>query len=111
VSAGITLGAHTCSHPKLIDIPEEQAQQELNNSKRIIEERLQVPCHHFAATWGHPDKDYDTKVHPQLAQQLGFHSFLTTERGLMRAGDNPYRIRRDALLAYESNAVIKYFLR
>jgi peptidoglycan/xylan/chitin deacetylase (PgdA/CDA1 family) len=40
---GIRFGAHTCTHPDLTTIPARQREEEIRDSRRIIEDQLQIP--------------------------------------------------------------------
>jgi peptidoglycan/xylan/chitin deacetylase (PgdA/CDA1 family) len=46
--AGITIGSHTRSHVLLTSERPERVTQEITESKRVLEENLQRPVHHFA---------------------------------------------------------------
>ena len=110
LQAGMVLGSHTCSHLSLIDSDADEIRRQLSRSKQTIEAKLAVACNHFACPWGIPRKNFLVDRDPQIARDLGYRSFLTTERGpMMRAGD-PYRIRRDHILAVWGNYQLRYFL-
>jgi peptidoglycan/xylan/chitin deacetylase (PgdA/CDA1 family) len=47
IAAGWEIGAHSCTHPILTKIREEEAQKEIANSKAILEEQLQVEVPSF----------------------------------------------------------------
>lgn len=49
---GVQFGSHTVSHPNLDVLPDEALTAELERSKRIIEDRLSKPVHHFAPPYG-----------------------------------------------------------
>jgi peptidoglycan/xylan/chitin deacetylase (PgdA/CDA1 family) len=92
--AGMTIGAHTCSHPRLTEISEQEMTRELRDSKRIVEERLRAPCDHFACPFGAPGSDFTQETHPGIARELGFKTFLTTAKGVNASGTSPWAIRR-----------------
>jgi peptidoglycan/xylan/chitin deacetylase (PgdA/CDA1 family) len=48
----VTVGAHTHSHLPLGKLPEGDAHEEMRRSKELIEDRLGVPCRHFAYPFG-----------------------------------------------------------
>jgi peptidoglycan/xylan/chitin deacetylase (PgdA/CDA1 family) len=64
---GIEFGAHTVSHPRLTKIPLEKAREEIEESKREIEEKLgkQVKC--FAYPYG----DYNEEI-IEIVREVGF---------------------------------------
>ena len=47
----VTVGAHTHTHADLSRASEHDAERELRRSKELIEDRLGVPCRHFAYPW------------------------------------------------------------
>ena len=47
-----TLGAHTVSHPPLIQVTADQLEEEIDLSRRIIESRIEKPVMHFAYPYG-----------------------------------------------------------
>lgn len=47
----VTLGSHTHSHVDLRTVSEEVARGEMRRSKELIEDRVGVPCRHFAYPW------------------------------------------------------------
>jgi peptidoglycan/xylan/chitin deacetylase (PgdA/CDA1 family) len=48
----VTVGAHTHSHADLSRATEREAEEEMRRSKELVEDRLGVPCRHFAYPWG-----------------------------------------------------------
>ncbi len=52
---GWEIGSHTCSHPRLESVDDATLVRELNESKRICEERLGAPCTTFAYPYGFTD--------------------------------------------------------
>jgi peptidoglycan/xylan/chitin deacetylase (PgdA/CDA1 family) len=52
VSTGlVTVGSHTHGHVDLSKASEEEVEREVETSKGLIEDRLGVPCRHFAYPW------------------------------------------------------------
>ncbi len=109
VEAGMTIGAHTCSHVRLTDLEPEELGRQLRESKAIIEEELGTPCDHFACPWGRPGRDFDPACHPNLVRDLGYRSFLTTSRGPNLSGTDPFAIRREEAVASEGTWLLRYF--
>ena len=110
LNAGMTIGAHTCSHIRAADVPLSKFEAELVASKRQVEKKLGAECRHLACPWGRPGVDFDPVVHPVEAQRAGFSSFLTTARGLNRVGTDAFSIRRDHCIAGDHNFVLRHFL-
>ncbi|MGX1791006.1 polysaccharide deacetylase family protein [Bosea sp. NPDC055332] len=81
---GVTIGAHTLSHPMLAKHPEEASRREIVESKAWLEQALGAPIRHFAYPVGDP-----TSAGPRefaLAREAGFTSAVTTRPGHLFAG-------------------------
>jgi peptidoglycan/xylan/chitin deacetylase (PgdA/CDA1 family) len=48
----VTVGAHTHTHPNLARVGDREAEEEIRRSRELIEDRLGVPCRHFAYPFG-----------------------------------------------------------
>jgi len=75
---GWEIGSHTCSHPDLTSLPEEEARAELERSRAICEERLQESCASLAYPFGFHDEA--TK---RLAREAGYGQAATLELRLL----------------------------
>jgi peptidoglycan/xylan/chitin deacetylase (PgdA/CDA1 family) len=86
---GITIGAHTKSHPSLPHLPYEEAAEEILGSKQALEmsfgEISQLFCYP-SGRW--------TEETEQLVIRAGFGGALTTIEGANFADTHPYRLRR-----------------
>ncbi len=109
MAAGVAFGSHTHTHANLMRITRAAITEELRGSKQLIEDQLHTECRHFACPWGRPGADFDAHVAPLVARELGYNSFATTARGAMRAGDDPFMLRRDHLIAGWDNFQLRYF--
>ncbi|CAN7465556.1 polysaccharide deacetylase family protein [Bosea sp. LjRoot237] len=76
---GVTIGAHTLSHPMLAKHPEEVARREIMASKAWLEETLGMPIRHFAYPVGDPGSAGPREF--ALAKEAGFASAVTTRPG------------------------------
>lgn len=86
----VTIGSHTHTHRLLDRVGAEEAARELDRSVGLIEERLGVPCRHFAypkALLGSPGAEQEVR-----------RRFTTAAIGGTRpnpyGGTDPYRLRR-----------------
>jgi len=86
---GIEIGAHTVSHPKLIQIPLALAREEIANSKRALENRLGQAALSFAYPHGH----YNQQVR-DLVEEAGFAAACTIESGTVQRGDDLFLLKR-----------------
>lgn len=107
--AGMTIGSHSCSHPKLVGLDTEAARTEMERSKTVIEAEIGRPCRHFCAPYGLPAAHWNSSRDPELARQCGYASFATGLRGCGHSGTDPYRLPRDHLMAGWEVAQLRYF--
>ena len=71
--AGFTFGAHTLTHPFLTSLSEEEAFNEIFESKRIIEERTQKSVNFFCYPFG----DFNSQV-VEFTKKCGFKGAVVT---------------------------------
>jgi len=108
---GVTIGAHTLSHPMLAKHPQEEARSEIAESKAWLEEALGLPVRHFAYPVGDP-----TSAGPRefaLAKEAGFASAVTTRPGHLFAGhaEHLHALPRVSLNGlHQSDAALKALL-
>ena len=88
----IEVGAHTCTHPVLSHCTEAEILYELQESKRLIELRLQRPVAAFAYPHGEP-ADYDDRA-VAAARTVGYTCATVAHGGPVRLGADPYRLER-----------------
>lgn len=89
---GIEFGAHTLSHPRLSQIPLADAQHEIVESKRQLEELYQRPFTVFAYPYG--DLNEDVK---KMVANAGFICAFATDSGSVSWDHDLYQIRRIAI--------------
>jgi len=81
--------SHLVSHRKAHELPEEDLRHEIFASRRIMEERLDTSSPYLCWPYGsYTDRGVD------LAREAGYRALFTTEPGVARSGDDPFRIRR-----------------
>ena len=91
--AGMQIGAHTVSHPILTRLGDEQARDEIQGSKRFLEQLLNERVSLFAYPNGKPGEDY-TQRSVDLVRSLDFDAAVSTRWGACGAGDDLLQIRR-----------------
>lgn len=89
---GISFGAHTVSHPVLATISIDEAEREISESKKTIEERIGNPVNSFAYPFGKRD-DYKPEIFPIL-ERLQFRCAVTTEPGINNYSTSPFELNR-----------------
>jgi peptidoglycan/xylan/chitin deacetylase (PgdA/CDA1 family) len=78
--AGMSIGAHSLSHPVLARAPNDLAWQEISESKRVLEKSLGETMWAFAYPFG--NLATVTRRDLKLAEQAGFHcAFMNTGGG------------------------------
>ena len=109
VEAGMTVGSHTCSHARLSDLSISEVKIEMSRSKRRIEDILGTMCLHFSAPFGRQGVDLSLDVHPMLAKEVGFKSFLTVSQGPNTYMTDPFKVKRNFLAARWKTAWLDYY--
>jgi peptidoglycan/xylan/chitin deacetylase (PgdA/CDA1 family) len=95
--AGMTIGAHTRTHPVLSLSSEEEARREIQECKTEIERALGRAVWAFAYPFGNPATMGDREFH--LAQQAGYScAFLNVERWAGQES-NPFALTRTHVTA------------
>lgn len=84
----VTVGSHTHSHADLSKAPERVAREEMKRSKDLVEDRLGVPCRHFAYPWS-VTSPAASRVAPSL-----FHTAALEWRTNRRPIQDRYRLGR-----------------
>ncbi|MEY4285104.1 MAG: hypothetical protein RL111_1779 [Pseudomonadota bacterium] len=89
VRAGMEVGSHTLTHAHLGLLDPDQAWREIDQSKRLLEQRLGVAVEHFCYPYGEWQPE-----HVLMAQRAGYLSATTTVRGRVAAQDSPWCLPR-----------------
>lgn len=107
---GMIIGSHCRNHVRLAHLDAGDAETELRESKAAIEREVGAQCHHFCPPYGIPEKDFSLERDGALARETGYRSLVTGWRGATRQGDDPFRLRRDHLIAGWGKHQMRYFL-
>jgi len=89
LAAGMEIGSHSCSHPRLPQLPRAAMQEEIAESRAALRGMLGVPIVHFAYPFGH-----FTDETVELVQHAGYFSAVTVLPGVARASGDPLRLPR-----------------
>ncbi len=109
--------SHTVSHPRCDRLTEAELKSELQGSKEAVEKRLTGTCPYLCWPGGFYN---DTAV--GIAKDAGYKALFTTERGVVRPGDDPFYIKRivikdsvtwfrQRLSIYTNNLLSRLYLR
>ena len=92
---GVHFGSHTISHPQLVDLAEVDFNNELRNSRQIIEHELGESIDTFAHPYAFPSVDtaYIRRFRDTL-EACGYRLAVTTSLGCSHSGDDPFSLRR-----------------
>ena len=85
---GVTMGAHTLTHPDLTRVPPARAEAEVRDSRAVIEDALGAPVECFAYPYGRHDARSRALARRYFACACG------DRLGLMHAGSDPYAVER-----------------
>ena len=88
-AAGISIGSHTLTHPKLPECPPDQMSREITDSKAILEDILSRPIEHFAYPYG-----LYNGVARKLVKLAGYRSACSTRSGFNSNETDRYELRR-----------------
>jgi peptidoglycan/xylan/chitin deacetylase (PgdA/CDA1 family) len=89
---GICFGSHTMTHPVVSRLSPDLLETELQESKRVLEEKLGTPVLDFAYPFGQP-ADCGTTATPILIR-CGYRSAATTSQGANLPSGNRFALRR-----------------
>lgn len=96
-SAGIEIGSHTMTHPRLATLSSEDCARELIKSKEILEELLDTGIDHICYPYG----SCDEKV-IELSRAAGYRVGTTTVKGLAASGHDALALPRKAVSINDS---------
>lgn len=94
VSTGVvTVGSHTHRHANLGQATEHHAEDEMRTSQALVEDRLGMPCRHFAYPWGVASPASE-RVARRLFDSAALRAWETNRRGRV----DPHRLARVPIL-------------
>ena len=89
LAAGMEIGSHSCSHPRLHQLDASAAEQEIVTSRDALRTSFGVPVDHFAYPFGSFN---DATI--ALVRRAGYRSAVSVAPGVATAADDPYRLPR-----------------
>ena len=87
--AGMEIGAHTCTHPRLTHCTDTELKNEVHGCKVDLEDRLGAGVSQFCYPYG----DVDDRV-AAAVREAGYEAATTTRRGRAVAGADLWRLPR-----------------
>ncbi len=98
-TAGMEIGAHSCSHARLIELDDAGLADEVGRSKTELAEIIGGPVQSFAYPYGkHDDRAVET------VRRAGYVSACITRPGWAMRDNDPLRIRRVSIFAQDDLA-------
>lgn len=94
-ACGIEVGSHTCSHGIVTRFAPDAMAQEMNESKRLIEQAMGRPCSEFSYPNGGPG-DFSEQSRERVAA-AGYRCAVTTIKRRVAPGDDRFAIPRAIL--------------
>lgn len=88
-SWGITIGSHTINHRRLSTLDYEDARNEIEGSKKFLEDRLGVSTDHFAYPYG----DFNDST-VKMVIEAGYKSACLVKSGFNSKKDSFFELRR-----------------
>jgi peptidoglycan/xylan/chitin deacetylase (PgdA/CDA1 family) len=95
----ITIQPHTMSHPRLAEVPLEEARAEVTGSKLALESLLGSRRGLFAYPYG----SYNAAT-ADMVRGVGFDAAVTVDEGTVKAGDDAFKIARVSIDASTTHA-------
>jgi peptidoglycan/xylan/chitin deacetylase (PgdA/CDA1 family) len=89
LGAGMEIGSHSRSHPRLESLDTAAAYDEIAASRDSLRTAFNVPVDHFAYPFGR-----FTDATAELVRRSGYRSAVTMLRGIADASDDPYKLPR-----------------
>jgi peptidoglycan/xylan/chitin deacetylase (PgdA/CDA1 family) len=89
LAAGMEIGSHSSSHPRLRELDSEAAEQEIAGSRAALRRVFGVEVDHFCYPFG----SFAAST-MELVRRSGYLSAVTVEPGIARASDDRYRLPR-----------------
>ena len=93
IALGMSVGAHTVTHPILSRIDDGAARSEIERGRDDLEQITGGRVELFAYPNGVPEVDYQAR-HVQMVRRCGFVAAMSTAHGCAGAGADPYQLPR-----------------
>lgn len=105
---GILFGSHTVTHPQLHGLDENMVDEEIVNSKRMIEEKTGVAVDSFAYPYAFPQTE--TEFKKVLRESLGraqYRNGVCTIVGRAGRGSDPFFMERLPVNSFDDKALLQ----
>jgi peptidoglycan/xylan/chitin deacetylase (PgdA/CDA1 family) len=92
-SSGMSIGAHSVTHPNLAAIDADEARWEIETSRRVLEDVLGEAVTSFAYPFGKPKHAFTSRTVTQV-REAGFEHAGAINCRTLRRGEHPLRLPR-----------------
>lgn len=92
-SSGMEIASHTVSHPILKKVSYEEAEIEISESKKVLENIINDRVSLFAYPNGYPMRDYGGE-HVKLVKDIGYQAAVTTKWGVANHNSDFWQMPR-----------------
>lgn len=96
-TSGIDIGSHSVTHPHLTRMSAREARQEIERSRKVLEDTLSVPIEYFAYPYG--DKNPAVMG---LVEDAGYRAAFSCDSGFNAGDKNRYELRRIEITGFDS---------
>ena len=96
-AAGMSIGSHTLTHPRMIDLSPPEAAREARDSRLRLEDIIGKPVRHFAYPYGL----YNAAV-KQAVRAAGYAAAVTTRSGFNSPESDLFELRRIDVVGTDS---------
>lgn len=90
---GMSIGAHTVTHPILTRLTPDEAHREIEDGRRALEDTVGERVKLFAYPNGKPGRDYDAS-HVAMVRSMNFDAAVSTAWGVSNRRSDPYQLPR-----------------
>lgn len=101
-SAGMIFGSHGMAHCDLRKLDDRTLQSEVEDSKKLIEDKLGKKVNWFAYPYGYFDERTVRAV-----RKAGYKGAFTTDDSIWAGRGNPYRLRRIQISGLDSDRMLR----
>lgn len=105
----VDIGSHTMSHRRLSRLSDEEAEQEIRTSKKIVENHIHE-CKTFAYPHGRTNVDFNDK-HTRMAVEAGYEIVLTADPKTLSSRSTSINLPRISVLDNHTLDTFDYMLR
>ena len=106
LAAGVAIGSHTRTHPRLPAVDDALMEDEIRGSKCALEQRIGRRVDHFAYPFGL----FDERAR-ETARRAGYRTACSTRSGFNRVDADPFTLRRIEVFGSDSMAAFRRKLR